>query len=692
MTTLILTEKPSVARSIANVLGTPVKEDGYLKVKDYYITWAVGHLVSLATPESYNSEWKSWSLNSLPMVPDEYNLVINSRTKKQYSIVKNLMGNKNMKLIIFATDAGAEGELIARWIYEKTNCSLPIKRLWISSLTKEAIQNGFNNLQPIENYNNLYKAAAARAQADWLIGLNTTRAVTCLMRQKNAEYGVFSVGRVQTPTLKIIVDREKEIQEFIPEEYYEVIAVFVDNKNTMYAGKYYSREEQSSRIKDHLIAEKIKQEVEGKVSSNVEIEEVEKVLKPPELFSLVTLQQACIQKFGISAKEVDEIVQNLYEKGLISYPRTADNLVTPDVVATFPRILSLLTKQFYNSIPAEPRDLENDSRYVGPVSDHHAIIPTGTTRTLKDLELEIFELIANTFIAAHHCDGIDVHRTTSTFVREHLFIAKDVATKVVGWRKVFSNKLKNYLFDELETPVYVKDIEIEMCATSPPPLYTEASLLKIMKERNLGTPATRAAIIENLKNKQYVILSQKKLTALDKGNELIGHLGESPLVSHDLTARWEESFIEIRDGKKKLVDFEREIEKFIRGFVEEHKKQASKVQNGKAKVTNVLRKCPKCSDGQIIKIEKVNKQGFYGCSRYRYGCRFFVSEKISGQQISDTDMKQLLIHGKTKAKTFNFKTGKTKAFLVLNPDGSITFSFETGILSRVKSLFKNGRR
>ncbi len=681
---LILAEKPSVAKAIANALGKAEQNEGYLKVDSYIITWAVGHLVSLAKPESYHHEWKSWNIDHLPMIPERLKLVVNKRTSKQFRIVKDWITSSEVEKIIFATDAGPEGELIARWIYFKSNGRKLVERLWISSITREAILDGMKHLKPASEFDLLFQSAAARARADWLVGLNATRVITAVMRSKDASATNYTAGRVQTPTLCKIVERERKITDFKPEIYYEVTAVFKDEKDSIYSGKWIDLSKKTSKINQRERAEQIVQETKGKKTRNVKVSQEQAKVPPPTFLSLSALLQQASKKFNVSVSKVQDIAQSLYDKGLITYPRTADHLVTPDVAALFPEILSRLKDQGYaEMIPKKVPSLINNPRYVGPVSDHHAIIPTGKQKKLQGIELQVFDYICRVFIAAHLPDGIDTKREVVTTVEGHTFISHETSIRTPGWRIVWGYHKEKFHLESIKLPVTVAAVDILEQTTKPPSRYTEASIMKEMERNSIGTPATRAGILEKLIKQKYIESEDLKLFAKEKGIELIDYLQDSDLIKVELTARWEERLEQIRNGKLAVSDFNREMDSFVLSFVEANRHQMNETKH-KAKI---LGECPRCKQGKVIKVSRDDKV-FYGCSRYRDGCRFFISGEIAGQVIKEEDVKQLLKKGKMKKKKFQFNSGKKTAALVLQQDGTTTFDFQSGLLSK---LFSNKR-
>ncbi|HJV47222.1 MAG TPA: DNA topoisomerase [Bacillota bacterium] len=691
MSILILTEKPSVARSIANALGKPEKGDGYLKVNQYIITWAVGHLVSLAQPEAYHPEWKTWRMDQLPMIPPDLKLIINRRTSKQFQVVKELLLDPNIEKVIFATDAGPEGELIARWIYEKCHAKKLIERLWISSLTKEAILTGMKNLQPSAEYDRLFQSAAARARADWIVGLNATRAVTCAVRTLDSSSTTYTVGRVQTPTLKLVVDRDREIQDFKSETYFEVTGTFQDQEGERYVGKWVDSNNGSYRIHQKEYAEKIVEDTLKKMTEEITLVEETVSIPPPTLLSLSLLQQQASQRFHLTVAEVTDLSQELYEQGLITYPRTADCLVTPDVAACFPSILTDLKRQGYEDImPPSVPSLQSNDRYVGEVTDHHAIIPTGRSGKVHGKLADIYDHIVRTFVAAHHSCGTDLKREMTTWVNRHPFLTRETITIDLGWRKVWGHHQTANSIREFKAPVTCRDVQINEQETMPPSRYTEASLLKQMEKYHLGTPATRSGTIEKLKQQQYILLDQQSLSASPKAFFLMDQLQDSPLVSISLTAEWEKKLELIQNGELSIRDFNWEVNQLITTIIDQVK-QGNKPKDI-AKKGKVIGKCPCCDPGTVIKKEMGSEKWLYGCNQYP-GCHFFVSGEIGGQRMEDEDITRLLTKGRTKQKEFYFKNKvtPTTACLTLNTDGSTAFDFSGSLLTKVKKFLLGSR-
>ncbi|AGA70819.1 DNA topoisomerase III [Desulfitobacterium dichloroeliminans LMG P-21439] len=581
---LVLTEKPSVGRDIAKLLGCNQKGNGCFIGSRYIVTWALGHLVTLAEPEAYGDQYKTWRLEDLPMLPKQMELVVIKETSKQYSAVKQLLRQPDVEELIIATDAGREGELVARWIIQKAGWRKPIKRLWISSQTDKAIKEGFNNLKPGKAYESLYAAAECRAQADWYVGLNVTRALTC---KYNAQ---LSAGRVQTPTLALVVEREKEIQKFVPKDYWTIHA-----QGQGYFLRWQDKSNGQSRIFDEQKVEKLLQRLTGKQGRLTEIKKEAKKDLPPQAYDLTELQRDANRKYGYSAKRTSSIMQQLYEQHkLVTYPRTDSRYLTDDIVATLPERLksiavgpySELTRRVLRTKIVTTKRLVDNSK----VTDHHAIIPTEQAVFLGKLsqeEARIYDLIVRRFIAVLS-PAFEYEQTTiKVDIQGEVFTAKGKIMKSKGWRMVYEgNDSIDEEGDQEDQEQSLPDLkanqEIELLSiksasgkTKPPKRYTEATLLSAMehpgqrledaklretleKTSGLGTPATRADIIEKLFNSFYMERNGKEITPTSKGIQLVG-LVPAELKSPELTAKWEQQLHEISKGRE-------DQQRFIQGI------------------------------------------------------------------------------------------------------------------------------
>ena len=578
--TLVLAEKPSVGKEIARVLGCKQGGNGYLEGSSYVITWALGHLVTLADPDVYEKKWEKWNMEDLPMLPANMKLVVIPESARQFKVVQGLMKRSDLTELIIATDAGREGELVARWIMIKAGWKGPAKRLWISSQTDRAIREGFANLRPASEYDALFRSARARSEADWLVGLNVTRALTCRF---NAQ---LSAGRVQTPTLSMIVDREKEIRSFVPKEYW-TIRVRTEGFSALWRDS-----KGNSRIFDREQAEKIAAALKG---GQLQVQKAEKTFKqvpPPAAYDLTELQRDANKRFAYSAKETLNLMQALYEQHkLLTYPRTDSRYISDDVVPTLPeRLRSVMTgeyKELAHSIaakkPLQIRFLVNNAK----VTDHHAIIPTEEQPRLWELsgqEKNIYDLVVRRFLAVllppHQYE--EVRLTLSSGGQQ--FTAKGKRVLDQGWKAAYDRSWSPEEEENAEDEagqdlpgltqgqkLPVLEVSLVSGRTTPPPRYTEATLLSAMEHptagitdkamaktleetSGLGTPATRADIIEKLFSAFYVERRGKELVPTSKGIQLVELVPEE-LRSAALTALWEDRLSDIARGKQKDTDF-----------------------------------------------------------------------------------------------------------------------------------------
>ncbi len=571
---LVLAEKPSVGRDLAKVLNCNQNSSGYLSGQKYIVTWALGHLVTLADPEAYNNKYKNWNLEDLPMLPDKMELAVIKETSKQYGIVRGLMKQPDIDELVIATDAGREGELVARWIIEKSGFKKPIKRLWISSQTDKAIKDGFDHLKPGKDYDNLYKAAQCRAEADWLIGLNVTRALTC---KYNAQ---LSAGRVQTPTLAMIVQRENEIKSFVPKDYWTIEAKV--NGFTLLCR---DKNSGNTQVFDRAKAEAVVSKLNGQTGEITDIKREAKSEPHPLAYDLTELQRDANKRYGYSAKQTLSIMQSLYERHkVLTYPRTDSRHITTDIVPTLPDRLKSIAIGPYAAMAQNllRGKINTTSRLVdnSKVSDHHAIIPTEQPVKLSALSAEernIFDLVAKRFLAVL-CPPYQYEQTTVKVEAsgEQLF-ARGKITKTLGWKAVYEDRnISDGHNDdedrEQSLPPMQKGDKLKFVSvksvnrkTKPPARYTEATLLSAMEHpgkfiedeslkealdrtSGLGTPATRADIIEKLFSTFYIERKGKEIFPTAKGIQLID-LAPSELTSAELTAKWEQQLYDISKGK-----------------------------------------------------------------------------------------------------------------------------------------------
>lgn len=561
---LVIAEKPSVAMSIAKLIGAKNKKDGYYEGNDYRVSWCVGHLVQMANPDSYDEKYKKWRIEDLPIIPKEYKYEIVNTTKKQFNILKKLMNSKEVDAVINACDAGREGEAIFRLVYMKANCKKKIERLWISSMEDSAIKEGFNNLKDGKYYDNLFDSAKARAIADWLVGMNMSRLYSCLYDEN------YSIGRVQTPTLAMIVDRDFEIENFKKEKYY---TVEIELDKFMLS---------TNRIDNRVIAEQLINLI-GNTIKITDLVKKEKITKPDLPFDLTTLQRECNKYFGYSAKQTLDYAQSLYEKKYITYPRTDSRYLTEDMIVS--TINNILGK---NDFDTERIKIVFNSKKV---SDHHAIIPTVSSLSkdisyLPESEAKVYRLILNKLNASVGYPLVENTTKIVAMFDSFEFTNTGKVIKDEGFTKYLkeytSKKSEDTIFpnvnigDELE----IKEKNIKEKYTTPPKHFTEDSLLKAMEiagndalekgieveRRGIGTPATRAGIIENLIYKGYIKRDERNLISTRKGLNLVSIVIDE-FKSPKTTAEWEMRLSEIANGKEDKEIFLKEIEEEIKNTI-----------------------------------------------------------------------------------------------------------------------------
>ena len=646
---LCIAEKPSVGRDIARVLGANTQHDGFMEGNGYCVTWTFGHLCALLDPHEYSEQWKGWNLSSLPMVPARFGIKVtdDKGVQKQFNTIKTLIAKADE--VINCGDAGQEGELIQRWVYQKAGCKVPVKRLWISSLTEDAIREGFQKLKDQSEYQRLYEAGMMRAIGDWLLGMNATRAYTLrFAKGVGKDRQVLSIGRVQTPTLALIVKRQHEIENFVPRTYWELKTIYRD---TTFSAQLPVEED------DYAITslEKGQALVDSFKGLPLEITSVEKKKGTefaPRLFDLTSLQVECNKKFSLSADDTLKIIQSLYEKHVTTYPRVDTTYLSddiyPKVPATlhgikdyFPQVTPLLPlkadgKKGADSLPKSKKVFDNKK-----VTDHHAIIPTGQRPdNLTDMERKVYNLVALRFIAAFYPDCEVSNTTVLAKAGEIDFKVTGRQILKMGWREVFvkettlnnSEQPEGLLNDsepsEQKTlPAFVKgesghhEPQLQEKTTTPPKYYTEATLLRAMetagktvedeelrdamKENGIGRPSTRAAIIEKLFQRKYIVREKKNIHATELGINLI-HTIISPLLkSAELTGLWEKKLREIERGAFTAQQFLDELKQMTTEVVREVKADKSGMR------------CPICGKGIIIR-----GRTRYGCSRWKEGCSY----------------------------------------------------------------------
>ncbi len=659
-----IAEKPSVAKDIARIIGATKTHDGYVEGNGYQVTWTFGHLCELKAPGDYTDTWKRWSLSALPMIPERFGirLIEDEGIKKQFSIIERLMQSADS--IINCGDAGQEGELIQRWVMQKARAKCPVRRLWISSMTDEAIREGFQSLKDQSEFQSLYMAGLSRAIGDWILGMNATRLYTLKYGQNRQ---VLSIGRVQTPTLALIVNRQKEIDNFKPEPYWVLATIYRDVQFTATAGRFKSKEEGTKAFAT----------IEGKPFTITDVSKKKGTEAPPRLYDLTSLQVDCNRKFSYSADMTLKLIQSLYEKKLTTYPRVDTQYLSDDIYPKCPQILKSLGQvkisgqQQYlplvQELALDEKKLPKSKKVfdTSKVTDHHAIIPTGVAPTgMTDLERNVYDLIARRFISVFYPDC--TFSTTTVLGR-----VEDVEFKVTGkeilnpgWRAVYAKDVQADDEEEVKNddeertlPAFVKGETGEHKPTltekktTPPKYYTEATLLRAMetagkfvedeelraalKENGIGRPSSRASIIETLFKRHYIRRDRKKLVATPTGIELIDIIREDLLKSCELTGIWEKK---LRDIEKKTYDpasFIDELKTQISQIVndvladnssrritvmaDEQKKPKAKAKSPSSSIDDSMigKPCPVCGKGTIIKGKTA-----YGCSRWKEGCTF----------------------------------------------------------------------
>ena len=659
---LVLAEKPSVAQSIAKVLGATRREDGYLEGDGYVISWCVGHLVELAQPESYGEQWKKWTYESLPVKPEKWQYEVKPDTKAQYDVLCQLMHRKDVTATICATDAGREGELIFRLVYEMAGCDKPIKRLWISSMEESAIREGFENLQPGSDYDNLYHSALCRQEADWLVGINGTRLFTVLYGGK-----VLKVGRVQTPTLAMLVDREAKIMNFQKEKYY-MAHILMDGMDAA-----------TGRIDDKEKADEIVGACRNGQALTTSVVKEEKTVMPPKLYDLTTLQRDANRLFGFTAKQTLEYTQSLYEKKLATYPRTDSQFLSDDMGQTAEGVIEAV---FHSLMFEENKAPRPDIKRIlnsKKVTDHHAIIPTmeiakADLAALPETERKILSLVANRLLCAtgekHLYETVKVEFSCNG----HTFAVSGKSVTHNGWKsfedafkrsfKISGNQeeekeekklpelSEGQAFDSVQT-------KISEHFTSPPKHFTEDLLLSAMERagaedigadaerKGLGTPATRADIIEKLVKDGFVKREKKQIIPTEDGLKLITVLPDV-VKSPKLTADWENALTLVAKGELPMEDFMAEIENMVSELIHTYHEVSDEQKKMFAQEQTVLGACPNCGS-QVVK----GKFGAYCVKK----CGMNVS-RVMGAALTDTQVKDLLAGKKILLKGLKSKAGK----------------------------------
>jgi DNA topoisomerase-3 len=696
---LIVAEKPSVGRDIARALGRHQKGRGSLTGDGWIVTWALGHLAELAPPDAYGEEYKKWRLESLPILPQRFKVRVSSKTREHFGVVKGLMKDPSVTEVVNACDAGREGELIFAYLYGLSGCRKPVLRLWISSLTHEAIQAGFGALRDGDAMKPLEDAARSRGEADWIVGMNATRAYSVRFGSPG---NVLSVGRVQTPTLKLLVDREGEIQDFKPEKFWTVHARF-SREGSTYDGVWFKNKQ--NRLSEGEAADGIAEKVRGGTGTVRKAQKKTATEKPPLLYDLTELQRNANARHGFTAERTLRAAQALYEeKKLITYPRTSSRYLSKDMVGGLKRRVEAAgalpdLSPFAEKLLEAPK-LPISKRIVddSKVTDHHAIVPTNKKSSdgLPPDEAKVYDLVARRFLAVFFPAARFENTTIVTEVREETFLSRGRIVLEAGWRALYPDGVGGR--KEKEPPVLppievgqewaVMKVGVKEGETKPPPRYSESALLgametagklvedeelrQQMKDSGLGTPATRAATIERLIRVGYIEREKKALVPTEKGKTLIGLLGESPLTSAELTARWEERLAKMEQGTERRPDFMSDIDRFTTNLVDEVRGMEGEKLASPSRSREPLGACPKCG-APVVETKKA-----YGCSAWKKsGCDFAIWKQVSGKRLSEGQAKQLLTKGHTgQMKGFKSKAGKPySAALKLDAEHRVKLEF-----------------
>jgi len=647
-----IAEKPSVAKEIASILGAQSRKDGYFEGNGYQVTWTFGHLCTLKEPNDYTDKWRAWNLNSLPMIPSKFGIKVisNSGVQKQFKVIERLVNACDE--VINCGDAGQEGELIQRWVLAKAKNRKPLKRLWISSLTEEAIKEGFKNLKDGNSFNKLYAAGSSRAIGDWLLGMNATRLFTLKYGRQGQ---VFSIGRVQTPTLAMIVRRQREIEHFKSERYWEIETIYRNTTFNYTKGRFKVEEDATivmSNLKEDPFEVVSFKKKEGKETA-------------PQLYDLTSLQVECNRKYGFSAEDTLKMTQSLYEKKLVSYPRVDTRYLSDDI---YPKVKGILSKlQYYQQLtaPLLKSKIRKTKKVFDnkKVTDHHAIIPTGVNPSgINNNEKRVYDTITRRFIAVFYPDCKISNTTVVGKVDKLEFKATGKQILDAGWRRVYghddsddSNKDLMPNFVEGESGPH--EPKLLQKQTKPPSYYTEASLLRametagkqvdddnlreLMKENGIGRPSTRANIIETLYKRKYIAKQKKRIVATDTGKQLISLVHNDLLKSPELTGQWERKLREVEQGTYSVGKFKEELVNMVAQLVHDVKHDAHLYKN---RIDLNKESCPKCNQGRIL----TGKQA-YGCSNYKSGCDFRLPYTVKGVKLEPLHVKALITNKETAA-------------------------------------------
>src|SRR4051812_43983166 len=689
---LVIAEKPSVGRDVARVLPGPfAKHEGFLEGPEHVITWAVGHLVQLAEPDEYDAKFKKWKMTDLPIVPDRFKLVVrDERSKKQMGVITQLLRRDDVDLVINACDAGREGELIFAYVYEKAGGKKPVKRLWLNSMTTAAMRDAFAHLREPEELHTLEEAARSRSEADWIVGMNSTRAAT--IRLRSSFDGAVSLGRVQTPTLAIIARREEEIRAFKPEPYWLVDAGFAASRERTYEGRFHAGAHPRPATPQEAQASLAAVREAGR-GSITKLEKTKRKERPPLLYDLTSLQREANNRFGFSARRTLAAAQRLYEEHkALTYPRTSSRYLTTDMV---PEI-----KPTADHVGRDDREYAASAQYVTgldllplgrvvndeKVADHHAIIPTNSPHQLDRMQPDdrkVYDLVARRFLAVFHPDAEFENTRVETTVAEHVFRTRGKVLIVPGWRGVYGelaegeragdeeDEGRDQQLPKLEQgeDAEVRRVESLEKETQPPRRYSDASLLaametagklvdddelrEAMKDSGIGTPATRAAIIERLIDVGYIERDGRALMATEKGLNVVRLLGEHPLTSPGLTGDWEKRLADIEHGRDSRQKFMSDIAGFAEATVHELDAKLKDVRIPRAN----LGPCPVCGH-DIVE----NRKGYSCWSREDPGCGFVIWKSKAGKNLGVPIARELIQRGFTEKQVTGFKGRSGRSF------------------------------
>jgi DNA topoisomerase-3 len=693
--TLVIAEKPSVGRDLARVLpGAFEKHEGYLESPEHVVTWAVGHLVQLADPDEYGERFKKWRMADLPIVPERFKLVVrDERSRRQMTVIKRLLDRQDLELVINACDAGREGELIFAYLYEKSGSKKPVQRLWLNSMTQQAIREAFGRLRPGDELHSLEAAARSRSEADWIVGMNATRAAT--IRLRSAFDGAVSLGRVQTPTLAILAQREEEIRAFKPEPYWIVDAAFdpvAEPRGRAYEGRYHKGA--SPRLASAAAAADIVAACERQTGEITKLEKSERRERPPLLYDLTSLQSDASSRYGFTLRRTLAAAQRLYEEyASLTYPRTNSRYLTGDMVSQLKpiaRLLGRVSRPEYGAAADYVGGLDvlplgrvvNDAR----VTDHHAIIPTLAERhpieRFSDDDRKIYDLVVRRFLAVFHPEAVIESTRVETTVREHIFRTRGKRILVPGWRAAYGETAdtdegrEDDEGREQQLPVLeqgeraaVREVTTQEKETKPPRRFTDGSLVRAMetagrlvddeelreamKDSGIGTPATRAAIIERLIQVGYVERDGRALTVTEKGLNVIRLLGEHALTSPGLTGEWEHRLANIETGADSRKAFMGDIVKFTESTVGQLDERLKGVRIERAR----LGPCPVCGRDLVE-----NRRGYSCWSREDPGCGFVIWKGKASKQLPVSVARELIKTGRTEKPVSGFKGRSGRSF------------------------------